>query len=264
MTDAAKDFQISRNGLAKICDRLLVPYPGRGYWSRRNPRKAETRPALPPAPAGGHLVAIAAGRAKSRRPRERMKPEERATQLISAAAQIIAKDGLAAATMRRVARDVGVSEALAHNYFKRRDDLFIALARRELAAMDAARLSDAGRGQNDSERVVLSTLSYLRQVNDRGALIQTLLNSPHVRAGLRSEREARATSARRDVTERINTRYGVPRGTAYGATVILTAICLRAGRLLAERKIPLEMAERLSLAIVVAGNRDVANIGRRR
>jgi hypothetical protein len=45
---------------------------------------------------------------------------------------------------------------------------------------------------------------------------------------------------------------------------VLTAVCLRAGRLLAERKIPLEMAERLSLAIVTAGNREIVGEGARR
>lgn len=83
-----------------------------------------------------------------------------------------------------------------------------------------------------------------------------------IRAGLRAERRARTTSGRRDVTDRLNRGYGVPRDLAYGATVILTGVVLRAGRLLAERKIPLDMAERLSLAIVTAGNRRVAGRSR--
>jgi hypothetical protein len=31
----AADYGISGNGLAKICDRLNVPYPPRGYWARK-------------------------------------------------------------------------------------------------------------------------------------------------------------------------------------------------------------------------------------
>ena len=82
--------------------------------------------------------------------------------------------------------------------------------------------------------------------------------------GLRAERAAQSASGRLQVSGRLNARYGVENDLAYGATVILTAVCLRAGRLLAERKIPLEMAERLSLAIVTAGNRSLTRSARGR
>jgi AcrR family transcriptional regulator len=259
MALVAEDLKMSRNGLAKICDRLLIPCPGRGYWTKAKAARGSERPVLPPAPAGGaNTIEIAEDRSKSRRRRTRMEPEARAEQLIEAAGRIVAKEGIVATTMRRVAREVGISEAQAHNYFNRRDDLLIALARRELTAMDAVRLSEVRRGRDNFTRVALSTLTYLRQVSERGTLIQTLLNSPQVRAGLRAERAARTTSARREMTDRLNGRYGMARDTAYGATVILTGVALRAGRLLAERKIPLDMAERLSLTIITAGNRRVA------
>src|SRR5258707_10260956 len=34
MSRVAKNFGISGKGLAKICDRLKVPYPPRGYWAK--------------------------------------------------------------------------------------------------------------------------------------------------------------------------------------------------------------------------------------
>jgi len=259
MTVVAEDLKMSRNGLAKICDRLLIPYPGRGYWAKPKSAPRPAPPPLPPAPAGGATkVVIAADRSRSRRNRTRMTPEARAEQLVEAAGRIVAKEGLSAATMKRVAREVGISEAQAHNYYSRRDDLLIALARRELTAMNAIRISEVQRGQDNYTRVALSTITYLRQVNERGTLIQTLLNSPQVRIGLRVEREARTSAARREMTDRLSGRYGVARDKAYGTTVILTGLTLRAGRLLAERKISLETAERLSLALVTAGNRRVA------
>ncbi len=182
----------------------------------------------------------------------------RSEQLVEAVGQIIAREGLHAATMKRVAREVGISEAQAHNHFSRRGDLLLALARRELEAMNAVRESEIERAHDNLTRVTLSTVTYLRQVADRGALIQVLSNSPEVRAGLRAERRAQTGSARTRMTERLNTRYGVANDMAYGATVILTAVCLRAGRLLAEHKVSLDLAERLSLAIVTAGNRSLA------
>ena len=59
LSTLAAQWGISRNGLAKVCDRLLIPYPGRGYW---NARKAER----PPGPAPGAALrgeALHAGRA---------------------------------------------------------------------------------------------------------------------------------------------------------------------------------------------------------
>lgn len=35
MSRLAAEFGISGNGLAKICDRLSIPYPPRGYWARK-------------------------------------------------------------------------------------------------------------------------------------------------------------------------------------------------------------------------------------
>lgn len=259
LSTLAAEWGISRNGLAKICDRLMVPYPGRGYW---NARKAE-RPPLPLAPAGVEPVVNLGARAgRTRRERTRLSPEARQDQLMAAAAAIITSEGLHAATMKRIARETGLSEAQAHNHFPRRADLLTALARRELAAMNEQRENEVERGQDNLTRVTLSTLTYLRQVDKRGALIQRLLNSPEVRAGLRAEREEQRGFSRRRMTERLETRYGVEPDLARGATVVLTAVCLRAGRLLAERKIPLEMAERLSLAIVTGGNREIVREGR--
>jgi AcrR family transcriptional regulator len=254
----AADFGISRNGLAKICDRVLVPYPGRGYWTRTRMAGPPPAPPLPPAPeeAAGPVV-IGQARSGSRRSRTRLAPGQRREQLIEATARIVARHGVHAATMKRIAREVGLSEAQAHNYFSRRIDVLVALARRELAAMDAERQSEVERGHDNLTRVTLSTITYLQQVAERGALIQSLLNLPDVRAALRAERDAQTTSARARMTQRLETRYGVAQDLAYGATVVLTAVCLRAGRLLAERKIPLDMAERLSLAMVTAGNRRI-------
>jgi hypothetical protein len=39
MSRLAEEFGISGNGLAKICDRLDVPYPPRGYWAKKEAGK---------------------------------------------------------------------------------------------------------------------------------------------------------------------------------------------------------------------------------
>jgi AcrR family transcriptional regulator len=258
----AAELGLSRSGLAKICDRVLIPCPGRGHWKARN-APATGRPALPQAPPhSGELVTFSTQRAASRRPRTRLSREARAEQLIDAAGRVIESEGLAAVTLKRIAREVGVSETQAHNHFSGRSDLLIALARRELAAMSAEQIADAQGGKPGLSQVRLSTIAYLRQISQRGALVQTLLNSPEVRLGLRGERASRRAQGRRRAAERMNSSYGVAGDVGYATTAALTAVCLRAGRLIAGGKITLADAERLSLAIINAGNRMVVDAAR--
>ena len=258
----AAELGISRSGLAKICDRMLIPCPGRDHWKARSATTSQ-RPSLPEAPPdSGEMVIIAGRRAASRRPRTRLTRQARAEQLIDAAGRVIESEGLAAVTLKRIAREVGVSETQAHNHFSGRADLLIAMARRELAAMSAEQIADAQQGKPGLSRVRLSTIGYLRQISQRGALVQTLLNSPEVRVGLRGERAERRAQGRRRSAERMNSRYGVAGDVGYATTAALTAVCLRAGRLIAGGKITLETAERLSLAIINAGNRTVVEAAR--
>jgi AcrR family transcriptional regulator len=51
-------------------------------------------------------------------------------QLLEAAAVVMANEGYAAVTSRRVAEEAGLNRALVHYYFHTMDDLFIALFRR--------------------------------------------------------------------------------------------------------------------------------------
>ena len=52
MSRLAVQYGISGNGLAKICDRLNVPYPPRGYWAKKEAGKPVVTFQLPPAEAG--------------------------------------------------------------------------------------------------------------------------------------------------------------------------------------------------------------------
>jgi AcrR family transcriptional regulator len=255
----AQELGLSSSGLSKICDRLLIPYPPRGHWARVRAGRPPETPPLPPAPQGvPEVIAISAERASSRRQRTRFSTEARREQLIDAAAELIAAEGLPAASMKSVARKLGISEAQAHNYFPKRRDLLLALARRELHAMESHRQAELARGEDRRSRVSLSTVTYLREVAERGVLIQMLTQSAEVREGLKDERRVRRQWDTRRVAADLEASYGLPPDLAFGATAVLTALTRRAGRLLARRKLSQESAERLTLAMVEAGNREMA------
>ena len=261
MTQVAAELGLSGGGLAKICDRLLIPYPPRGHWARAKAGRASEPP---PLPGQGAAPALTAGeRSRTRRRQTRAPAEVRRAELLDAAAQIIVAEGLPATTLKAAARRVGLSEAQAHNHFPRRADLLVALARRELEAMEARRRDELDQGRDRQDRVRRSTLAYLREVAQRGALIQLLTASAEVREGLRAERAASRTSESRRVSEGLEAAYGLPPELAVGATRVLTAMTLRAGRLVASGRLPLEAAERLTMAMVEGGNRALVRAYRR-
>lgn len=237
---------MSSPGLAKTCARLLIPTPPRGYWSRRDPAAAIERPPLPAMPAF-------AGRARASR--QRLSPEVRREQLLNAAAGLVAREGVAAATLKRIARDAGVSETLVQSYFMHQAGVLTELARRELETIRAAQDAHIAEGSSPGDRLARSTQAYLRQVDRRGALLQILLSNPKVRQGLREEKNAERKVRREAVVERFTSRTSLPSDVGVGATVMLTGLCLRAGRLLARKRLSLEQAESLSLSMVRYANK---------
>ena len=52
MMQLASEYGISGNGLAKICRKLAVPYPGRGYWARKAAGQKVSQLRLPDKAAG--------------------------------------------------------------------------------------------------------------------------------------------------------------------------------------------------------------------
>src|ERR1039458_9780742 len=53
MMQLAVQYGISGNGLAKICRKLAVPYPGRGYWAQKAAGQKVTQVRLPDKAEGG-------------------------------------------------------------------------------------------------------------------------------------------------------------------------------------------------------------------
>ena len=266
LTSVAKSVGLSSNALAKICNRLLVPYPPRGYWSKKQVGKATERPSLPALPdqvatLADHRVTFGGDSpAASRRSRTRLSPQARREHLIAVAESIITKHGLHAATMKQIAAQAGISETQAYNYFRSREQLLVAMVRREFEKIRAARQEDIEHTSEHYELITRLTQTYLRRIGERGGLVMTLLSSPDVRAGLRSERRKEQVTQTRAHARDLSSLYGIPRSVAMGCTAVLTTLCLRAGKLLADKRVSLPVVERLCLAMVVQGSRDVVRV----
>jgi AcrR family transcriptional regulator len=262
LAGAATEVGLSANGLAKLCDRLMIPRPSRTYWTRAGRAAGAQRPALPPAPRETAAeIVVDADQFIARRARTRLSPEDRRDQLMDTAVQIILAEDLAEVTLKRVAREAGISEAQAHNCFSGRADLLASLARRELTALEQRRQLQIARGDDNLTRVILSTLGYFHEAVERGPVLQILLRDPEVRQSLHDERRQAAESALEPILDSMATRYKMSRSVAYGSTVILTAVTRRAGGLLASGRTTVEVAERLCLPMIIAGALSNAKAG---
>jgi AcrR family transcriptional regulator len=254
LAGAAIEVGLSANGLAKLCDRLMIPRPARTYWTRVGRTSGDPRPPLPPAPREtASEIVVGSDHFVARRARTRLSPEDRRDQLMDTAIQIALTEGLAEVTLKRIAREAGISEAQAHNCFSGRSDLLVSLTRRELTALERRRQLQIARGEDNLTRVILSTLGYFHESIERGPVLQILLRDPEVREGVRDERQQAAEVALEPILNSMSSRYGMSRSVAYGSTVILTALSRRAGGLLASGRTSLEVAERLCLPMIIAG-----------
>lgn len=65
MSVVAPRLGLSDRGLAKACERLKIPRPGRGYWEKKRRGRAVRRPPLRPLPAGHHGLRVVPVRKKA-------------------------------------------------------------------------------------------------------------------------------------------------------------------------------------------------------
>lgn len=65
MSVVAPRLGLSDRGLAKACERLKIPRPGRGYWEKKRRGRAVRRPPLRPLPSGHHGFPVVSVRKKA-------------------------------------------------------------------------------------------------------------------------------------------------------------------------------------------------------
>lgn len=251
---------MTANGLAKLCDRIEIARPERTYWNLSSADRRLRRRQVPACQNTDEVVPFG-DLPQTRRPRTRLTLEQRKSQLLDLAAEIVLVEGVAEISLNRVAREAGITEAQAHNCFGRRIDLLLELARRELSELERTRRDVVERGRDYVTSVVLSTVAYLDEAQARGPLLQALLTVSEVREGLRDEREQQRARVREPVLSRMRRRYNFSDDEALCANAILSAITLRGGGMLANGRITRSVANRLVLSMVLAGMRSNADAG---
>jgi len=252
----ADELGMSSNGLAKICDRLMIPYPAWGFWTKQRAGKPQAVRPLGPAPEGApDKVVISPDAApRSRRPRSRLPRADRMNQVLDMAADIVVAEGASALSLKEVARRAGISEALVYAYWSDRAEMFAALARRELEILARNSEAEAASAAGSYEvRIQVTTLGSLRLATERGGLLQTLLYDPAVRELVRRDyRQLRGGITRAHALDAAEAN-AIPMSMAMAHVQLGFAASLRLGKHLGARQLDLESALRLAFALHIGG-----------
>ncbi len=254
MTTLAEKFGVSANGLSKICDRLNIDRPPKGYWSN-----AGGRGDLPDFDAiddPDALVEIGGKRHSARRQQSRMPREARQSQILALARQTALDEGVHFVSLRRAARELGISEAQAYNCFATREDLLVELAVEELSRFTARRRLVILRGTDRLSKVIMSTLTYLQEASEHGSLVTNLLELSNVRKRVMERRRPEHQEAvARQLKDLVEDR-DVSASDARLQIALFNNFTLRAGELVSRRKISLAEAQQLILPTIIQSASD--------
>jgi AcrR family transcriptional regulator len=172
-------------------------------------------PGIPAAPPGAAVRAV----------RSRLPAARRRTQLLDAAAELLARDGAAAevVTMDAVAAQAGVSKALVYRYFDNADALLLALAAREMSQVAEQVRGAMERSVTFEESIRASLAAWFDVLTERGGVVVALLNAPALAGSLGERRRGLRAMIGDTYAERACSTYRLEPELAAVATTILLA-----------------------------------------
>lgn len=249
ITTLAKRFEVSPNGLAKICDRVDIDRPPKGYWaSQPDP---ESLPPLESIANADDIIQIGGKRHSARRRQTRLSPEERRTQIMDHAKRIVIEKGVHHVSLRAIAREIGLSEAQAYNCFDSRTSLLVELCMRELDTFEDERQKMVARGNDRVTRVMLSTLLYIQVAADRGVIAQRLMALSDVRVEVERRRLRQREAYRKKQVGALVEDRGVSDEQGMVEVGLLGHLTLRAGSLVSMGKLTTSEAQLLILPTIL-------------
>jgi AcrR family transcriptional regulator len=159
------------------------------------------------------------------RVRRRLPAARRRTQLLDAAAELLARDGVAAeaVTMEAVAADAGVSKSLVYRHFDNAEALLAAVAGREMDAVAERVRVAVNRAPTFEDAVHASIAAWFDELSARGGLMVALLEAPALAGSLDEHRRQLRARIGELYSTRARSTFGLSRRSAEVATVILLA-----------------------------------------
>ncbi len=194
--------------------------------------------------------AVAAVPAKRR---QRLAPEERASQILDCAARLVLAEGFTEVSMERLGREAGISKALIYNYFPNRNDLLRALLEREIDAMRVRQLGELRVAEDFRDLVRRTTRNYVAHVKERGALLQRLWAEPAVARSVAEKHLTGRDETMRYFAKQVSLRYGLPKDVALSAVDMQMAMTEAAAQHLSQSHDDVDFATDICVTLLLGG-----------
>jgi AcrR family transcriptional regulator len=183
----------------------------------------------------------------------RLDPDVRRNLILDHTARLITAEGVSAVSMERVGREAGVSKALVYAYFQSRTALLQDLLLREHRRLKEQHSVEARHALDFEDLIRRTTRSYLEHVEQRGVLIQRLMNEPSVAVAVEELDRADREYVVDFLARRMADAYGLPAKVAAAATEIAMGMTGAAGEYVNRGKGDRNTVETLTLCMLLGG-----------
>ena len=153
--------------------------------------------------------------------RRRLAPEQRADEILDAAAALVVEEGIAGITMAKIADRANVSKGLLYAYFANVKELLQAVLIREHRAHHAEQLETVQAPASFEAMARATAHNNHRRQTERGLLVARLRGDPEINAAM-AERDRRTRHAVVSyLTRQVVEHYRLPEEIATTATELI-------------------------------------------
>lgn len=184
------------------------------------------------------------------KPKRRFSPEVRRSMILDAAAVLVEREGIWQITMERVAKHAEISKSLIYKYFDNIHELLRELLKRELAHLRHTQFAAAEAAETFEELVRGITKTYLRNIAEKGLLIEQLQADPAI------SQNDDPTAIDRDVAVEylaaiVNRNFDIPIETARAVTDISFGVPAAAGSYLLRNDVDKAELEDITVSMII-------------
>lgn len=190
--------------------------------------------------------------------RRRYSPEKRRAMILDHAAEVVASEGVSAATMERIARQADVSKSLIYAYFENVTELLRELLQRELRRLRRLQAQAAATTEDFSEMVRAVTHQYIGYIAERGLILQRLQSEPSLADG-RDPTDYSRPDAVRFVAKVVSANFDMPMDLAIACTDISFGIPAAAGHFLESETTDPAWVEDITVQMIIGSIEGVSN-----
>lgn len=182
--------------------------------------------------------------------RTRLDPAQRRSLILDHAAEMIARDGMAALSVEAIGREAGISKSLVYNYFPNLQALLSELLERELKRLRRLQGEAAEQAQTFEGLVRAVTHVYLKYIDERGLIIERLQHEPSISA-IHDPTEYGRDRAVDYLAEIVMRHFDLPHDVARAATDISFGLPASAGAYLLRRGMSRQQLEDLTVTMIL-------------